>query len=310
MSVLDAFYYEAFEEEAVGLRRHLPPELRVGFAQETLQESGHFAPPSRLISIRTQSKIPAAWFPQLDGVLARTTGWDHLIGLPIASGRLPEYCTRAVAEHAALLWMALLRRLPRQMRQFARFQRDGLTGAECAGRHLLVVGVGRIGREILRLGRALEMQTRGVDLVRRHADVEYVAPEEGIPWADVIVCAMNLTPENSGWFHRARFAGARRGAIFINVARGDLAPTEGLARLLDDGILGGVGLDVYEDEPRLAAALRAKTGKFSLAERSDVILTPHNAFNTREAVERKAAQAVAETVKFLRERRFSWPPAA
>lgn len=310
MSRWDAFFYEAFAEEIRDLQRHLSPEIRVGFAPETLQESSHAAPPARLISIRTQSKIPDAWFPRLDGVLARTTGWDHLVGLPVACGHLPEYCTRAVAEHAALLWMALLRRLPRQMRQFAQFQRDGLTGVECAGRRLLVVGVGRIGREILRLGRGLEMPTRGVDLVRRHADVEYVAPEEGLPWADVIVCAMNLTPQNTGWFHRGRFAGVRRGTIFINVARGELAPTEDLARLLDEGTLGGVGLDVFEDEPRLAVALRAKAGSFPLAGRPDVILTPHNAFNTQEAVERKAAQAAAETARFLRERRFSWPPDA
>ncbi len=207
-----------------------------------------------------------------------------------------------------LLWMALLRRLPRQIAQFARFDRDGLTGGECAGRRLLVVGVGRIGHEIARIGRGLDMQVRGVDLVRRHADVEYATSEEGIPWADVIACAMNLTPENRGWFDAARLAPARRGAIFVNVSRGELSPAAGLARLLDDEVLGGVGLDVYEGEPGLAMALREGRGDFRLAGRPNVILTPHNAFNTAEALERKVLQSVEEVRKFLREGRFSWPP--
>ncbi|MCC7519812.1 MAG: hydroxyacid dehydrogenase [Verrucomicrobiae bacterium] len=305
---MDVFFYEAFTEEAAELKQRLPAGVRAGFARETIQESGHGAPPARLISLRTQSKIPPAWFASLDGVLARTTGWDHLAGFPVPSGHLPEYCTRAVAEHAMLLWTALLRRLPRQMMQFERFDRDGLTGSECAGRRLLVVGVGRIGREIVRLGRALDMTVRGVDVIHRHVEIEYVTPSEGIPWADVIVCAMNLTPENRGWFGGARLAAARRGAIFVNVARGELSPANDLARWLDDGTLGGVGLDVYEDEPRLAVALRAGQGGFPLAGRPDAILTPHNAFNTGEAVARKARQTVEEILGFLRGHRFSWPP--
>lgn len=307
---MKVFFYEAFEEEAAELRRRLPAELGAGFSAATIQESGHAAPPARLVSIRTQSKVPPAWFAGLDGVLARTTGWDHLVSLPVASGHLPEYCTRAVAEQAMLLWTALLRRLPRQVEQFVRFDRDGLTGGECAGRRLLVVGVGRIGHEMVRIGRGLDMQVRGVDLVRRHAGVEYVTPGEGIPWADVIACAMNLTFENRGWFDAARLAPARRGAIFVNVSRGELSPAAGLARLLDEGVLGGVGLDVYEDEPGLAVALREGRGNFPLAGRSNAILTPHNAFNTAEALERKVLQSVEEVRKFLREGRFSWPPGA
>ena len=64
---------------------------------------------------------------------------------------------RAVAEQAILLVMALLRKLPQQTQQFPRFHRDGLTGHECAGKKLLVVGVGNIGSEVVRIGQALGM---------------------------------------------------------------------------------------------------------------------------------------------------------
>jgi phosphoglycerate dehydrogenase-like enzyme len=66
-----------------------------------------------------------------------------------------------------LLMMALLRKLPRQIEQFSHFERNGLTGAECLNKNLLVVGVGRIGSEIVRIGQGLGMNVTGVDIVRR-----------------------------------------------------------------------------------------------------------------------------------------------
>ena len=143
------------------LRQLLPATIDAGYTDHTIQEAGHAAPPSKLISIRTQSTLPLVWATEIEAVLSRSTGYDHLaayvkaIGRPLAFGYLPLYCHRAVAEHAMLLWMALLRRLPLQMRQFAAFHRDGLTGAECAGRTLVVVGIGHIGGEVCRIGRAL-----------------------------------------------------------------------------------------------------------------------------------------------------------
>lgn len=297
------WFYEAFEEEVKAIQRSLPPTVQAGFTWKTIQEAGEIAPPARLISIRTQSLIPSAWYSQLDGVLARTTGYDHLIGLPVKCGHLPLYCHRAVAEQAVLLWMALLRKLPQQIEQFSRFHRDGLTGRECDGKNLLVVGAGNIGSEIATIGRGLGMNTRRVDIIPERADVSI---EEGLPWADIIVCSMNLTPANRGYFHYARLKQARRGTLFINVARGEQSPTPDLARLLDEGHLGGVALDVFDNEAAVAVALRSGSANFPLAGKANVILTPHNAFNTVEAVERKAAQSAQQVEHFLRHGAFLW----
>ena len=138
-------FFDAFEEEAAELGRLLPPGIEAGWTSGTIQESGLAAPPAPLISIRTQSTIPADWAGALEGVLSRSTGYEHLAayrarhrpGLPC--GYLPRYCARAVAEHALLLWGALARKLPLQLRRFATFSRDGLTGRELQGRTLLVV---------------------------------------------------------------------------------------------------------------------------------------------------------------------------
>ncbi|MGD9873594.1 MAG: NAD(P)-dependent oxidoreductase [Kiritimatiellia bacterium] len=318
---LSVFFYEAFQEEEHALRACLPPEISAGFTWKSIQEAGHAEPPAPIISIRTQSSIPDAWARSLKGILTRSAGYDHVAAwqeanpADVKAGYLPEYCVRAVAEQAALLWMALLRKLPQQQRQFPVFHRDGITGRECAGKNLLVAGVGHIGREIVRLGQSLNMRVAGVDIVQKHNDVSYTDIVSGLRTADVVVCAMNLTADNAAYFNYKRFADCRPGLIFVNVARGEMSPPADLLRLLDEGILGGVGLDVYPDEPRTAMLLRSGepandpvvNDLRELSGRPNAILTPHNAFNTEESVERKSAQSVQQIAHFMETGGFLWP---
>ena len=317
---LDVFFYEAFREEEEELRTLLGNTCAYDFSPLTVQELHQQEPPARLISIRTQSKIPTDWSTQLGGVLSRSTGYDHLVAYrakiakSLPMGFLDEYATRAVAEQAILLSLALLRKLPDQMEKFKSFQRDGLTGFECPGKNMLVVGVGRIGSEICRIGSALGFVVRGVDIVPRNADVAYLPKEEGIAWADVIICAMNLTDENRGYFSDGLLRRAKRGAILVNIARGEHTPVKALTTALAEKILGGVGLDVYDDEGTLGASLRdsraveheAVRAIHGLAEYPNVILTPHNAFNTLESVKRKSQMSVEQVKHFLRHKDFIW----
>jgi D-lactate dehydrogenase len=269
--------------------------------------------------------IPAGWAEHLRAILSRSTGHDHLaayravVGAALQYGYLPLYCSRAVAEQAMLLWLALLRRLPRQVRQFPTFHRDGLTGGECRGRTLLIMGVGNIGHEVAGIGRALGMTVLGADPVRRWEDVTYVDYDEAASVADVVVAAMDLNPSSRGYFGAARLARLKPGAIFVNVARGELVDAEALLTALEAGHLGGVGLDVYDREPELAVALRAGRDLdgagpaapiraiLELARRDDVICTPHNAFNTAESVERKSEQSAQQLEHLRRTGRFLWP---
>ena len=323
----DVFFYEAFAEEAEAIRALLPDTLRAGFTWKTIQEYRQGDPEARLVSVRTQSVLPVDWAGRIDGILTRSTGHDHITAYrraaqrAVPAGYLPLYCVRAVAEQCMLLWTALLRRLPRQQARFADFSRDGLTGRECLGKTVLVVGVGNIGSEVVRIAEALGMTALGVDRVEKHDFVTYTTLAAGLSRADVIVCVMNLTPSNAGYFSYDCLKGVRPGAVFVNCARGELAPAGGLGRLLDRGILGGVGLDVYECETALAVALRegrlapdgagpddqALAATLALARRDDVIATPHNAFNTAEALARKAAQSVEAARQFLHDRTFPNP---
>lgn len=317
----DVYFYEAFQEEADELRNLLPTDISAEYTGATIQEADHLAPPARLISIRTQSKIPLEWAPQLDAILSRSTGFDHLRSYaashrtPLGLGYLPLYCHRAVAEQAMLLWMALLRRLPLQMQQFRTFRRDGITGRECQQKTLVVVGVGNIGHEVCKIGTALGMRVFGVDIQTLHNDVVYLDVTEALPQADVLACAMDLNHQNRGYFDRARWQQVKHGAIFVNVSRGELSPTTELLHALDAGRLSGVGLDVFDHEAILATLLRGGTpnndaevaAAIALANRNDCILTPHNAFNTSEAVYRKSEHSVEQIVAWRNERAFLWP---
>lgn len=319
---MDLVCYEVFEEEEAALRRHLPKQIQTRFSSNTLQAESSSEPAAKLISIRTQSLLPLAWAEKLSGVLTRSSGYDHLLAFQSASrgrvalGYLPSYCEQAVAEQALLMVLALARRFKRQIRKFRSFNRNGMTGVECAGRNLLVVGVGRIGSRVVRLARGVGMRVKGVDLVRRRASLTYVSLKEGIGWADVVVCALPFTESTRSLLNERCLRHCRPGTILVNVGRGEISPLRDLKRLLQAGVLGGVGLDVYEEEGVLAQALRGKS-RWRLRQKArellqlqaddNVIFTPHNAFNTEEALERKAKKSCDSIVAFLKRGKFLDP---
>lgn len=317
---MDIFYFEAFEEEKKELEKFTPENISAGYSWKTIQEYGAEEPPADIISVRTQSDIPLSWAGKITGIITRSTGFNHILeyrkasGVEVPAGYLPLYCNRSVAEQALTLWMSLLRKLPGQISQFKDFNRDNITGRETRAKTLLVAGVGNIGYEVVKIGRGLEMNVLCVDIDKKHADVNYIDISEGIGRADIIVCCMNLTEDNVDYFNYDLLKKSKRGAVFVNVARGELSMPGGLLRLLEEGHLGGVGIDVYYKEGEMATALRsgekpdtsevAETLK--LMEFDNVIMTPHNAFNTEEAVLNKSEQTVAQLVDFLKNGSFMW----
>ncbi len=317
----DLFFYEAFEEEVQALKSVMDEDIKAGFSRKTIQEEAGQFPPAPLLSIRTQSVIPVSWAGHFKAILTRSTGYDHLlkykneVEAPIHYGYLPLYCNRAVAEQACMLWLSLLRKLKLQITQFKSFNRDGLTGLESEKKTLVVVGVGNIGSEVVRIGEGLGMQILGVDIVQRFDHVTYVSIEDAIARADIIVCAMNLTEKNVAYFNYQRLINTKKGIIFINVARGEMSPSGDLLKLIEEGHLGGLGMDVFDREAELATSVRQgkKTlpteiqATMVLAEKDNVIFTPHNAFNTRESVMRKSQQSIQQIEHFLNKGQFIWP---
>ena len=319
--MIDVMFFEVFKEEEKVLRKCLPEEMQADFTAKTIQEYNSGDCPAKVISIRTQSRIPQKWALLLEGVLTRSTGYDHLetyrksVKNQAAYGYLPQYCARAVAEHAILVAMALLRKIKTQLKSFDTFGRDGLTGKECQGRDVLVIGVGNIGSQVTDIAKGLGMNVRGVDIKPKLDTIQYVSLSEGVPWADIIVCAVPLTEETRNMLDYKILKKAKHGLILINVARGEITPMEDLKQLLDENILAGLSLDVYQGEEQLADYLRNSKGQENeiikiackLNNYENVIFTPHNAFNTEESVYRKAKQSSEAVQEFIKTGNFSHP---
>ena len=326
----DAVFYEAFEKEEKALKKFLPGGYKYLFTWKTIAESGHQEVPAPIVSTRTQSQYPLQWKTGIKAILTRSTGYDHVtayrqeIGRPIPAAYLPDYAARAVAEQALLLWSALLRNLTEQQQAFKTFYRDGLTGREIRGRTIAVIGVGRIGSQIVDIAHGLGLRVLGVDLepkpeLAAQYALQYVSLPEAVTTCDIAVCALPLTEITRGLLDYDLLARMKRGAVFINIARGEISPSRDLLRLLKEQVLGGIALDVYDYEKELAAILRdgarledldhqareSVGAILQLMTMTKVILTPHNAFNTEESVERKSQhtadniRAYLETGKFL-----------
>jgi D-lactate dehydrogenase len=317
--MVDVIFYETFAEEERSLRKHLGMGLTAEFRQNPIQSYHDQEPLASLISIRTHSNIPLSWFDKIKGVLSRSSGYDHLVDFMestkghIPCGYLLDYCSRSVAEHAITVMLSLFKKLKKQMNHFSTFNRNGITCRDCLDRNLLVIGVGKIGSQIVRLGKGLEMNVKGVDLVERVSGLEYVNLSEGVAWADAVICALPLTPATQGLLNRSLLIEAKKGLIFVNISRCEISPLYDLAQLLDEGVILGIGLDVFEKEGKLLPELQGhlishgdyQRRVLSLKDRDEVIFTPHNAFNTEESLEIKSRLSCEAISQFLQTGRFS-----
>jgi phosphoglycerate dehydrogenase-like enzyme len=255
------------------------------------------------INIRAHARFSDAVLagcPQLQMISIWGTGTDN-IDLESAQRRGITVCNtagvnaNAVAEHAIALMLAVARRIPaidRQMRTGA-WPREMLT--QLLGKTLGVFGTGAIGTRVVALGRALGMQVlawsaRG-DVARIGASgAQSAAKDQILREADVVTLHLRLAPETRGFLGRGELSLLKPSAILINTGRGALIERDALLDALRAGAICA-GLDVFHDEP-------LAEGDPILA-LSNVVLSPHNAGQTREVVRDGLLRAVENIENFL-----------
>ncbi|MCA9395977.1 MAG: hypothetical protein KC649_02305 [Candidatus Omnitrophica bacterium] len=303
-------FFEIFESERNTIQKFLPSDLQAVFTAATFQSSELTPSSGDVICIRTQSDFPEDRMKDISAVLSRSTGYDHLRKLEdrpgMHLGYLPEYCSYAVAEHAVIMMMMLLRRIKKQTVQMTDFNREDLTGRQIPGKKVMICGVGNIGSEIYRLCSKLGMNCAGFDIDRRFEEVRYVSLSEGVQTSDVIICALPLTDRTEGLLDYKQLASGKSDKILVNISRGEITPAADLERLLTERKLSGVGLDVFADESVFADSLRSHNPVLvsdhqtllRLQNREDVLMTPHNAFNTSEALEQKSLLTVQSLIHY------------
>jgi D-lactate dehydrogenase len=230
--------------------------------------------------------------------------------------RVPAYSPYAVAEHAVALLLALNRKIPRANNRVhdLNFSLNGLVGFDLHGKTAGIFGTGKIGRVTAQILRGFGMKVLAFDLypstewAAKH-DVEYTDAKTLARESEVISLHTPLTSETYHIIRRETLELMKPGAILINVSRGALIETRALIEALKSGRLGGVGLDVYEEEEGvffedLSGQILPDDELARLLTFPNVLITAHQAFLTREALSEIARVTVANLIAFATSQPF------
>src|SRR4030095_14188929 len=236
--------------------------------------------------------------------------------LGLAVARVRAYSPYAVAEYAVALLLALNRKIPRASNRVhdLDFSLNGLVGFDLHGKTAGLFGTGRIGRVAAQILRGFGMKVLAFDPFPSHEwakehGVEYTDARTLARESEVISLHTPLTPETYHIIRRETLALMKPGAIVINVSRGALIDTTALIEALKSGHLGGVVLDVYEEEEGvffedLCGQILPDDELARLLTFPNVLITAHQAFLTHEALAEIARVTVANLSAFASGRPF------
>ncbi len=225
--------------------------------------------------------------PNLKYIDVAFTGVDH-VDLDAARAKSVKvsnaagYSNEAVAELTLCMMLALLRNVPQvEARCRAGQTKDGLVGVELMGKTVGIVGVGAIGTRTAELCHAFGCKVLGN---KRHVRgdepdyIEFVSLEELLSRSDIVSLHCPLNEDSRGMINKDTIAKMKPGALLINAARGPVVDSQALADALNNGDLGGAGIDVFETEPPLDL-------DHPLLHSKNTIVTPHVAFASAESME-------------------------
>jgi D-lactate dehydrogenase len=261
--------------------------------------------------------------PALKLIATRSTGYDHIdlaycTERGIAVSNVPTYGENTVAEHVFALLLAISHRLIEAVNRArsGEFSPAGLQGFDLEGKMLGVIGTGSIGRHVIRIAKGFGMAVIAFDVRpdQRFAEsmrFRYTDLDALLTASDIITLHVPARPETENMIGRAQFARMKDGVVLINTARGSLIDARALIQALRSGRVAGAGLDVLPDEPLIREEaelicsifcgrhdLRNLVADHILLHMPNVVVTPHSAFNTREAVARIVETSVANIEAF------------
>lgn len=234
-------------------------------------------------------------------IAARSAGYDNIdlfeaeiIGMHVAN--IPEYSPHAVAEHAVALMLALDRKIITSNEQVHNhnFTTGNLIGFDLHKKTVGLIGAGRIGSVVARILHGFGCEILAYDVEPRKElsqkyDVRFCSLHEVCLRSDIISIHTPLNQLTKNILNESMFAIMKKGVMIINTARGAVVNTRDLLKYLDKGIIGAYGADVYENERGIfffdhsAQGIQDSLLK-DLLSRKNVLITPHQAFATYEAL--------------------------
>lgn len=227
--------------------------------------------------------------------------------------RVPAYSPYAVAEHATALLLDLDRKIYKAYQRTKKynFTLNGLLGFDIHGKTVGVVGTGKIGKCFINIMKGFGANIIAYDIYEdetfaKEKDFEYVSLDELYKKSDIISLHCPLTEDNMKMINKSSIEKMKKGVVIINTSRGKLIDTDDLISELEKGKIGGLGLDVYEDEEEFFlndmsnSYIRDKELS-TLLSMPNVVITSHQAFFTKEALN-KIASDTCENIKDIFEK--------
>ncbi len=279
-----------------------------------------------IISVFIYSKINKEIldkFRNLKAIVTRSTGFDHIDVKECKKKKIvvlnvPYYGENTVAEHTFALLLALSRKIHKSYERTIRgnFSLEGLRGFDLKGKIIGIVGLGHIGRHVARIARGFEMNIVTYDLKKdrnfsKKFGVKYVEFNELLKNSDIITLHCPYNKNTHHLINLKNIGLIKKGAYLINTARGGIIETKALVSALAKGELGGAALDVLEEESIIKEEAQLLSKNFpkekleNLLENhllltfDNVIITPHNAFNSKEALQRILDTTIENIGKML-----------
>mgnify|MGYP001561558780 CR=1 FL=1 len=248
--------------------------------------------------------------PKLKLVITMSTGFDH-INIEECKKRnikvcnVPYYGENTVAEHTFALLLAISRKITKSYERTSKgsFNLEGLRGFDLKGKIIGIVGTGHIGIHVIRMAKGFEMNVIAYDKFRnedlaKKLDFKYLELKDLLSKSDIITLHVPYNKETHHMINKESFSLMKKGVILINTARGAIIDTDALVQALDSGIIGYAGLDVLEGEKDILEEKQLLSKNFDqeqmkkmleshiLLQKENVLITPHNAFNSTEALQR------------------------
>ncbi|HVW94517.1 MAG TPA: 2-hydroxyacid dehydrogenase [Mucilaginibacter sp.] len=239
-------------------------------------------------------------------IATRSSGIDHIDKVSAARnnikiGNVPAYSPQAVAEHAVAIAFTLNRQLIAAdggIRHFD-FRNDKLVGFNFSGKTVGIIGLGETGRAAAAIYHGMGCDVIGYDInfPRTFKYIKQVPFEELLAAADIISLHLPLTDNTRHLIQKQTLDKMKNGVMLINTSRGALMRTEDVLEALDSGKVGYLGMDVYEFEKGLFFEDHNKdlvkdALLESLIRHPNVLITPHQAYLTREALQEIANQII------------------
>ena len=262
--------------------------------------------------------------PALELIATRSTGYDHIdtgycAERGITVSNVPTYGENTVAEHVFALLLSISHRMREAIERArsGRFTPEGLEGFDLQGKTLGVIGTGNIGAHVIRIARGFGMKVLAFDVrpqprLTAEYGFSYASMDELLAAADIITLHVPAIPQTEHLIDARAIARMKQGAILINTARGSIVDARALIEGLRSGKLSAAGLDVLPDEPLIREEAELISSTFAnqrdirelvadhiLLTMPNVIVTPHSAFSTREAIGRIVTTTVSNIVSFL-----------